>query len=284
MAEVNALTGSGLKLQSIAKLGEQGGATYVHWPDGRRGVLTRTAGPIEMSRQTAEVLDAGRARGLPVPRHELVVQLGDGGVAVVQEWLPGTPATHAGPEVIDALVATNERFANLLADRHDVAVPPLHLRDSGPAYWRHESLETYNPRSRAVLRRIREIGGLEPHEMIGDDLVHRDFTLGNILFNPDGQVTGVVDWNEGVARGDRRFALVGLLFDLSFSILLPHNEYGDERGALNRLSEILNETLPAALQLRYWAHFSLKGLDLTISHHPADTVGIFLDVAESRLG
>lgn len=283
VAEVNECTGSALRLVGMAGHGEQGVAAYVDWPDGRRGVLTRTATAITELRRTVEVLELARAHGLPVPRHHLIVPLRDNTAAVVQERLPGAPVRHADAGVIDALVAMNDRFAGLLADRRDVEVPPLYLRRSGPAYWRHESLARYDDRTRQLLDQIRGIGAAGPHEMLGDDLVHRDYTLGNILFNHAGRVTGVVDWNEGVARGDRRFALAGLLFDLSFSILLDDDQHGIEQSAIDRLTEILRESTEPSLLRAYWAHFTLKGLDLTISHFPPDTVDVLIHVGQSRL-
>ncbi len=44
------------------------------------------------------------------------------------------PARRNDAKVIDAMVAMNERFADLLADCPDVPIPPLHLSQSGPAY------------------------------------------------------------------------------------------------------------------------------------------------------
>jgi hypothetical protein len=32
--------------------------------------------------------------------------------------------------------------------------------------------------------------------------MHPDYTLGNVLFS-HGEITGIVDWNGGIARGDR---------------------------------------------------------------------------------
>lgn len=204
--EVNRRAGIALHLVEVAAHGDSGGAAYVQWPDGSDGVITRTPTPVDRMRQTADVLSEVRSLGLPVPRHDRVVELTDGTVAIVHERLPGAPPSRVDADVIDAMVATNERFAGLLGGRPDVPVAPLHLRNSGPLYPRHDVLEHHNDRSRRLLNRIHEIGAGEPHEMTDDDLVHPDYTFGNILYDR-GQVSGVVDWNCGAGRGDRRFAL-----------------------------------------------------------------------------
>jgi aminoglycoside phosphotransferase (APT) family kinase protein len=283
IAEINDRTGSDLELVGVAEHGETGGAVYVRWPNGRDGVVTRTDTPIDQLRRTAEVLSLGRSRGLPLPRHRLLVELDSGNVAVVQERLRGMPARRTDAKVIDAMVALNERFADLLADRPDVPIPPMHLSQSGPAYWRHETLEAYDDRSRDLLGLIREVGGGEPHEMVGHDLVHPDYTLGNVLYDETGRITGVVDWNLGAARGDCRFALVGLRFDLAWSTLYDGGEHGVTQEAIDRLDEILDETIEPTLLRAYWAHWTLNRLDWVISHHSRETIDLFIALGESRL-
>lgn len=213
-----------VELLEMAELGDSGGAAYIRWPDGRVGVLTRPVTTLERMQLTAEVLAFAKEWGLPVPRHELVVRLRDGEVAVVQERLPGAPVERVTVGVIDAMWAMNERFAGLLADRPEVPIPSLCLRQSGPDYPRHELLERYSDRTRRMLRRIRQLGAEPPLEMIGSDLLHLDFARGNVLFDERGQVSGVVDWNLGVARGDRRLALACLRNDLEWSVLNPQHK------------------------------------------------------------
>lgn len=284
VAEINERAGCQLSLLGLAEHGGSGGAVYVRWPDGRDGVVTRTPTSIARMRQTADVLAGARSRGLPVARHDLVVGLADGSVAVVQQRLPGTPPRRVDAGVIDAMVAMNDRFAGLLVDRPDVPIPPLHLRHSGPVYPRHEVLEGHNDRSRRLLRRIREIGEAEPHEMTGDDLVHPDYTLGNVLYDDRNQVTGVVDWNWGAGRGDRHFALVRIYTDLYWSTL-GHDggEYGVQRSAFDRLDEVLESRLdPDALRL-YWAHTTLNQLHWAILYHSPRVIDLFLRFGENRL-
>jgi aminoglycoside phosphotransferase (APT) family kinase protein len=231
----------------------------------------------------ADVLAMVRSSGLPVPRHDLVVELADGTVAVVQERLPGAHVARADVAVIDAMVAINEQFAGLLTDRPDVPTPHLYLRGSGPVFPRHETLEGYSDRSRRLLGRIREVGSYEPNEMVGDDLVHTDFTVPNILFDESGQITGVVDW--GVARGDRRFGLVKLLFDLTWDASSADGGLQNvQPGAIDRVNEVLEKTLEPDILQMYWAHWALTMLHWTIRAGDPAVIELHLELGERRLG
>jgi hypothetical protein len=64
--------------------GRLGGAIYAQCPDGRPAVVTRFLSSLAEATGTVEVLAYVRDRGLPVARHDLVVDLDDG-VAFVQE-------------------------------------------------------------------------------------------------------------------------------------------------------------------------------------------------------
>lgn len=158
LAEVNAATGAGLRLLGASEHGESGGAGFVEWPDGRDAVVTRSPLDLAAARLTADVLAAGQAQGLPVPRHDLIVALGDGGVAVVQQRLAGRPSSWVDAGVVEAMVDTNDRFAGVLADRPDVAIPALYLRHSAPVAPRHQVLHAYSARARRLLSRIRAVG------------------------------------------------------------------------------------------------------------------------------
>jgi aminoglycoside phosphotransferase (APT) family kinase protein len=284
LSEINARTGSGLQRIGSAEHGGSGGAVYVRWPGGQDGVVTRTPTSAVRMRQTAEVLATVRARGIPVPRHDLVVELSDGTVALVQERLPGSPPRLVDASVIDAMVAMNERFAGLLVERGDVPTPALYLRESGPLFPRHDVLEGHGDRSRRLLHRIQEIGRGEPHEMTGDDLVHPDYTLGNVLYDDDGQVSGVVDWNWGVGRGDRQFALVRIYTDLFWSTLGQNGgEYGVQRSAFDRLDEVVDTMIEPDLLRIYWAHMTLNQLHWAILYHQPAVIELFQRFGERRL-
>lgn len=286
VAEINDRTDSGLDLVGLAEqTGGTSSAAYVRWPDGRHGALTRTSTPLDRMRQTADVLSMARSRGLPVPRHDLVIALADGHVAVVQERLPGRHAGRVDASVIDAMVAMNEQFAGLLVDRSDVPSPPT-FPTPGPGHhpW-EQTLGRYSDRSRRLLRRFREMGGGDLHEMTGDDLVHTDYTFDNVLFDESGRISGIVDWNFGAARGDRRFALLSLRINLAGYRLDPDGgEHGVQPVTVDRLDEILDTTIdPARLRI-WWAHKAVHSVHWSIRHNfRPERINSDLRFAESHL-
>jgi aminoglycoside phosphotransferase (APT) family kinase protein len=281
VAAINRRTGAGLTVVGRAPDGELGGAIYAQWPDGRPAVVTRFLHSLAEARRTAEVLMYVRARGLPVPRHDLVVDLDDG-VVFVQERLPGAPPRRLSVAAVDAMVEINDRFAGALAARPDVPVRPLCLTHSGDPYPRHETLREHGARSRRILDEIRRIGEREPHEMIGADLVHVDLTAANVLFDENGNSTAVVDWNLGAYRGDRLFALVKTRFDREWFVRSPDADPG-ENAAAAHLDEILADRIAPATLRMYWAHWMLYQLHWAIRSCPDEVVDWHLDLAESRL-
>ena len=281
VAEINERTGSGLELVGLAaQTGGTSSAAFIRWPDGRDGVLTRTSTPLDRMRQTAEVLSMVRSLGLPVPRHDLVIELADGGVVVVQERLPGRHAGRVDAGAIDAVVAMNERFACLLVDRPDVPPPPAFPAPGPGDHPWERTLGRYSERTRRLLRRIREIGGGEPRELVGADLVHTDYSLGNVLWDEEGNITGVVDWNRGVARGDRRFALLGMRVDLA----TEGDRYEGQQDAIERLDEVIAATIEPTLLRVYWAHWTAHNVHWSIHHNfQSERIEQDLQLAESHL-
>ena len=268
LREVNQATGAGLEFLGQAAAG-QVGAAFVRWPDGRDGVLTRGFGSLDDLRRTAEVLEAARRGGLPVPQYQLLADLPDG-VGVVQERLPGRPPETVDRTLLESLIKLTERFTGLAPD---LPVPSMYLLDSGPGFCLHESLQRYDDRTRRLLDWIHEVGRDEPSGMIGDDLVHLDFHTGNVLTDAGG-ITGIVDW-DGIGRGDRLFALVTLRFDAH--VRLPDAD-------LTWFDELLETTLEPAVLRLYWAHMSLRLVDWSIRHHTSADTADWLDFAETRVG
>ncbi|WP_238155164.1 aminoglycoside phosphotransferase family protein [Kribbella soli] len=209
--EVNARTGSGLVLTGLAdQVGGSSSAAFVEWADGRESAITRTRTPLAVMRQTAGVLNDLRRQGLPVPAHQLVLELSDGYVAVVQERLPGRHVDSLNSTTAAAFVAMNERFAGVLRD-HPQVPRPRAFPDVTLGYGAFEhTVGHLGERGRRLLGRLLEVDGGRPFRMQGDDLVHTDYTPGNVLFDDAGNVSGVVDWNAGAVRGDRHYALLGL--------------------------------------------------------------------------
>lgn len=182
--------------------------------------------------------------------------------------------------MIDAMVAMNERFAGLLAGRPDVPILPLCLQGSGLGQPKHQLLENHSVRSRRLLHKIHEIGEEEPHEMSGDDLVHPDYTFGNVLYDDRGQVSGVVDWNWGISRGDRHIALVRIYIDLFWSTLYPGNVH---QSAFERLDQVLEQFVDPHLLRMYWAHVTLGQLSYWIREGNAEAIALFQRFGEHRL-
>lgn len=289
VAAVNARTSVGLRLLGSAAAGNVG-AAYVRLLDGTEGVLTIGPGSAaEPIRRTGRVLELARDRGIPAPRYLLVVEVADG-VAIVQERMPGVVPTRVDSALVAAMVALNERCAGLLAGRAELLdAPDLYLTRSGPGFCLHESLERYDARTRRLLDRVREIGRVYPTRLVGDDLVHLDFHPGNLLVDPAGDptgpiisgpnisgpnISGIVDW-DGIGRGDRRFALVTLAFDLAAP--------GRDPRLLPRFEDLLRDRLEAETHRTYAAHMSLRLVDWAIRHYAADDVRHWLAVAESQL-
>ncbi|SDR84974.1 hypothetical protein [Microlunatus soli] len=125
ITEINARIGADLQLIGLDdQTGGTSSAAYArHRGTGVEVAITRTTASFTEMSLTAEVLELARAAGCPVPRHEQTVQLADGYVAVVQQRLPGRRPGRVDAATIDAMVAANDRFAGLLADRADIPGP-----------------------------------------------------------------------------------------------------------------------------------------------------------------
>lgn len=250
------------------------GAGHVRDRGGRRLVLTWQPGtPAGRHREIAELVRIARARGVPAPRYEHVLQVGTD-VAVLQELSPGFPPRCVTPELVDAMLAVNDRCRGALAGRDDVAAAELHLRHSGPGFCLHEPLQAYGARSRGLLARIRGMGATAPTVADGCDLVHLDYQPGNVLVDDSGMLTGVVDW-DGAARGDADLDLVVLLFGLHGT--------GASPATIARLEERVRGQVPGDRLRAYWAHMGLRMVDWAIRHHGPDDVHSWVRLAESGL-
>jgi hypothetical protein len=261
IARIAAITGVKLLLEGPCPGGEVG-AAYVRWPDGRRSVLT------EGRARTGPLLDLARNAGVPTSRLELSAHV-DGVRVVVQERLPGAPPDVLTAELVQAMIGLNLRLTGLMTSRPATPVVELFLDTDGPGFCLHEPLRAHSRRTGRLLDWIHEVGASTP-AVDGHDLVHLDYHPGNILVS-HGRITGVVDW-DGARRGDRRFDLVTLMFDLAWrapQLTGPLHE---------RLATVEPDQLRA-----YWAHMSLRQVDWSIRHHDDATVERWLDIAESGM-
>lgn len=276
--EINARTGSGLVVTGLAdQIGGVSSAAFVEWPDGRRSALTRPRTALPLMQLTAAVLNEAREQGLPVPAHQLVLELSDGYVAVVQERLPGHHVDTLDQETVAAFVAANERFTGLLR-RHPEVPPPPAFPAAGPGYGAfEETLGRYSQRGRRLLSRLLEVDGGRPLRMRGDDLVHTDYSPGNVLFDDSGQVSGVVDWNFGAARGDRHYALIGLQWGSVGARTIKADE-------LTRIDAAL-AGLDPGLRRSYEAHWAVYRAHRSIAERfSADRIEADLIFAEEVIG
>lgn len=282
LVQVGELTGHEFALDGVSREGTQGGGVFVRWPNGRPGVVTYADPPIQRMRLTADVLDLAKAKGCPVPAQELVVELPDGRIVVVHERLPGEPIRQVDVPLVDALVAVNDGFAGVLADRPDVPGPRLGLRQSGPDHPRHEALAGYDNRTRTMLARIRAIGDTVPDELPGDDLVHPDFARGNVLVGRNGEITGVIDWSSAALRGNRAFALVSLRSDLEWRAFYDSSEWVPQ-AAVDRLDHILRTSIEPTVLNACWAHWTLHKACAAIRADGAKELDMWLTLGDSWL-
>lgn len=276
IAEINERTGADLQLIGLDdQTGGTSSAAYAR----RRGTdvevaITRTTAAFTEMSLTAEVLELARAMGCPVPHHEDTVKLSDGYVAIVQQRLPGRRPGRVDAATIDAMVAANDGFAGLLIDRPDVPAPSAFAATQANGW--DSTLGTYSARSRRLLDRHR------PHHrgMTGDDLIHLDYSLGNVLYDAPRTVSAIVDWNRGVARGDRWYALIGTEFNLASEGEL----YGVTADAVDHLAAILSTLLDPETLACYREHWHLDNAHRSIANRfPAGRVDQDLDQAERHL-
>jgi hypothetical protein len=261
IARIAAITDVELTLEGPCPGGEVG-AAYVRWPDGRRSVLTQGRA------RTGPLLDAARAAGVPTARLELSAHV-DGVRVIVQERLPGTPPDTITADLVAAMIGLNLRLTGLLTSQPATPAVDLFLDTDGPGFCLHQPLRQHSPRTARLLDWIHDVAAAAP-PVDGNDLVHLDYHPGNILVS-HGRITGVVDW-DGARRGDRRFDLVTLMFDLAWRA--------------PQLSGPLHERLATVEPDRlrsYWAHMSLRQVDWSIRHHDDATVERWLDIAESGM-
>lgn len=254
----------GLRYEGPASGGNVG-AGYVIDPGGRRSVLTWQPGSSATHhRGIADLLDIARGRGVPAPRYEHVLQVGDA-VAVIQERLPGSAPTEITPHLIDQLVELNHRLRGALPESPHPPTP-LYLTESGPGFCIHETLAAFSDRTRRLLDWVREVGATSGSTMDGPDLVHLDYQPANVLTDSD-EITGIIDW-DGAGRGDGGFDLVVLYFGL-------HPRHTDRR-----LYRILTEELSGEDLRKYWASMSLRMVDWAIRHYEPSDVDTWLDIGE----
>lgn len=283
ISAINSRTGAGLAFTGRAETGKAGGAVFAEWPDGRPAVVTMFLGGISDAERVADVLNRLQDQGLPVPRHELVVNL-DHRVAFVQERLPKGRPGKLSPERIDQIVEINERFAGVLGNLPDVPPVANWFQKDGDPRRIADLIPPHDRRAHEVLREMIRLATRTSNAetLAGSDLVHVDLSAANVLFDDEGSATAVVDWNLGAYRGDRRLALVQTRFDREWFVQSPNPE-PSQIAAARHLDEILTTRIPPDTLRIYWAHWLLHQLPKALRNGSATVIDWQLSMAEGRL-
>jgi len=274
---LNAQEGCSL-VPDVRPPGGEVGGMYVAWPDGRTGVLKRAAGTMADARLTGRLLADLRNRGLQVPTYQLVALAGED-VVTVQERLPGSPPTIVTDTLLGSMLHQLDQFRDVMAMENDVRHPDLYLLHSGPGFCLHESLRHYSDATRALLHTFHQIGRHLPDTMPGSDLMHMDFHPGNVLVDDAERITGIIDWDV-VLRGDARFGLVTLAFDLGYRRALAP---ASQRLTSTGLDALRRDLAGIAQPWRdaFMAHMGLRQLDWSIRHHSPEVVAHYVAVTEA---
>jgi Ser/Thr protein kinase RdoA (MazF antagonist) len=204
-----------------------------------------------------ELVTGLRRRGYPAARLLASGQMA-GRTFWLQERLPGTVLERVPvpgwlvPEVFrlnDAQAGLGDgtsRLSDLIAAT---------LTTGGDGYCVHATLQA-RPDTRDLLAMVRQTAGrclaAIPE---GDDFVHYDFTLANLLTDGPG-ISGVIDINPPALTGDRAFDLATMLFYLYDSDDIRERLRG-------RALELSNERALDA----YLAHMLLRQVDWSLRHH-----------------
>ena len=263
--------------------GKLGGAIFVEWPDGRPGVMTIFHGGIADAQRVASVLNRLQDQGLPVPRHELVVDLGDH-VVFVQQRLRTGPSRRLSPRRIDGIVEINEQFAEAVSGFADVPPVTDWFQPAGGDPRQIVDLTPEGDRraSEVVSEIVRLTSNATNVLLAGHDLVHVDLSAANVLFDEEDRATAVVDWNLGVYRGDRRLALVQTRFDREWFVRRADADE-TEVAAARRLDEVLVDQIDPDTLRVYWAYWLRHQLPKAFRSEASTVIDWQLELAESRL-
>jgi Ser/Thr protein kinase RdoA (MazF antagonist) len=261
---------AGLDLAAVIPVngGESRNAFWVRDSAGTVSVLKIMlgAGPEAVShlRALSPVLARLRDRGYPAPRFD-VIGHAPGMVFWVQQRLPGSslergrkrPDRTVLARLLPELLRLNDAQAGLgTGPRGWPGLLTRTLTTGGDGYCLHSTLQA-RPDTRDLLRLVRRIGDrCGPAIPPGDDFVHYDFTLANLL--SDGTaIIGVIDINPPVLTGDRAFDLATLLFYLY--------DHDDIRDLLR--TRLLDLAGPEPARA-YLAHMVLRQVDWSLRFHP----------------
>ena len=164
----------------------------------------------ERAAWSTAALDLLARRGAPVPRTLWQGQFDGHWWLVIQTALPGEPLRVLDGPALDQLLGLIELQVapDLGPGGWDVSWwVSVVLFEGWEGWW--EGAEAAAPETAWRLRAL-----VEPawgHRLPPGDLVHHDFSVGNVLTDR-GAITGVVDWDD-MGLGSRALDLTSLLFD-----------------------------------------------------------------------
>lgn len=258
--------------------GGETGATEICSDAGERRVLKWDADPRNIAARTAALSLAVRLRteaGWPVPAQHAAC---DGSwLFVAQDFMPGQPVTGLGPALVDDLLALHPARLGLaepdVADEWGIDQIEI-LTSGGHGYCLHEPLRRHDHRTRRIVERIESIGReLSPEQLRGNDLVHADLHLGNLL-QIGGRLSAIVDL-DFTTVGDAAFDLVLLAVG---SLDAPCD---DE--TRRRLMDAALDGLDEARRQAYVANLLLRLLDWPIRRNRPEEIEFWLDRADGLL-
>lgn len=151
-----------------------------------------------------------RDAGVPAPATRVAACAAD--VLLIHDYLPGRSDPEPTASLISDLIRIVECEAGL-ADGSAAQWPDLiQISLTNGLYDERGPLQEFSQGSRALLRRIREVGR-DPSvgRLVARDLVHFDLHTVNVLSGDGQRVSGIIDW-DGVRAGDRAFDLGKLAF------------------------------------------------------------------------
>jgi hypothetical protein len=194
------------------------------------------------------------------------VPLGDGGVVVLQEFVDGVRPGRVPRVITSLLELADARRGMLSGTAYSDEATPLHLTEDGPGFCLHGPLCDHDRRTRRLLDWIEAVGRSDGDIVVGTDLVHFDYHLGNVLaaLHDPSAVVAILDW-DGATSGDVAIDFVILALDLVL--------YGAESVLVDQICERLIDTTTTGARRQYWAHGLLRLADWRLRHSADDDLG-----------
>lgn len=192
--EINDRNGTRFSVRRRCTGGQQGGAWIVQEPDGPPQVLKWHVGRClaPPDRVFAEVTRIHVA-GYPTPLWRLVGATPAGACYHLQDFVPGEPVSLTG-ETAALMVEVIEKQAGLAPDLdRDWSEYMLQALDGADPDSPRRFVRELGPDGQALIGHYDAVlAGHGPVSLPRTDLVHGDFSTGNIMFH-EGRISGLVD-------------------------------------------------------------------------------------------